>query len=238
MKTVKLFFVSTIVLLAGATSCVTDTIEGNGIVTSEGRIAANFDKVKSSGDFEVHITHGDNYEVIVIAEENVIPYIETRVSNGILHIDSDNLTTIRNRIPMEVFITTPSLEGIILSGSGTITTDYFSGKKMDILLSGSGKIRTACNTNEVKSVVSGSGTITISGTTSEADFAISGSGKIDAIDLASIDCHTATSGSGDMWISVDHQLKVNISGSGNVFYYGQPNLETHISGSGNVIDNN
>uniref|UniRef100_UPI003216E94E head GIN domain-containing protein n=1 Tax=uncultured Draconibacterium sp. TaxID=1573823 RepID=UPI003216E94E len=238
MKTIKLFFVSSVALLMGATSCVKDTIDGNGIVTSEGRIANSFDKVKSSGDFEVHITSGDSHEVIVSAEENVIPYIETRVYNGTLNIDTDNLTRIKNTLPMEVFITTPELEGIKLSGSGIITTDYFTCDNMDILLSGSGRIITACNADEVEALVSGSGSVTISGVTNDADFAISGSGEIDAIDLSSIDCHTATSGSGDMWISVDHHLKAHISGSGNVFYYGQPEVETAISGSGNVINNN
>lgn len=238
MKTIKFFILSLVLVLLGATSCIYDTIEGNGIRASEGRVITAFDKVKSSGEFEIHITNGDTYEVIVSAEENIISYIETQVSNGTLSIDTEEHTKIRNDLPMEVFITLPELEAIKLSGSGTITTDYFICDKMELTVSGSGKITTACDAREVKASVSGSGTIRISGTADNADYRISGSGNIKASDLSINKCKTAISGSGDMWVAVDQSLNAHISGSGNVYYYGDPNIETHISGSGNVIDFN
>ena len=94
MKTIKLFIFSLLTLLIGATGCITDTIEGNGIRVTEGRIASNFDKVKSTGVFDVHITKGNDYELIVSAEENLMPAIETWVSDGILHLDIKNNTNI------------------------------------------------------------------------------------------------------------------------------------------------
>ncbi len=238
MKTIKLLILGSFALLTGATSCVQDTIMGNGVQVSEERISSNFNKVSSSGELDIFITQGDNYEVIIRAEENIIPYIETHFRNGGLSIETENFISIRNTRPMEVYITTPNLEAIKLSGSGLISTDYFSSDKMDILLSGSGRITTDCDAGLVKALVSGSGSITISGNTNNADFGISGSGKIKASELAIVNCQTATSGSGNMWVSVDNTLDAHISGSGNVFYYGTPNIETHISGSGNVIDYN
>ncbi|WP_346861754.1 head GIN domain-containing protein [uncultured Draconibacterium sp.] len=238
MKTFKLLILASFALLTGVTSCVKDSVMGNGNLASEERISASFNKVHSAGEFDVYITQGDNYEVVISAEENVIPFIETSFRNGVLTVETETLTSIRNTLPMEIFITTPNLEGIKLSGSGLISTDFFDCDKMDILLSGSGRINTTVSTNKVEALVSGSGVIDLSGTTTDADFGISGSGKIKASDLAVVHCSTATSGSGDMWVSVDNTLKAHISGSGNVFYYGSPDVETHISGSGNVIDYN
>jgi hypothetical protein len=51
-------------------------------------------------------------------------------------------------------------------------------------------------------------------------------------------CQTRISGSGDVWIDVDHYLKAVNSGSGNVYYSGTPYLETVVSGSGSVIHKN
>lgn len=235
MKTIKLFIFSLLTLLIGATGCIHDTIEGNGVRATEGRTALNFDKVKSSGAFDVHITKGNDYELIVSAEENIMPAIETSVSNGILNLDIRNNTNIRSDLPIEIFITTPELEGVKLSGSGKITTDYFECQQMDINLSGSGTISTACDADKVNVAISGSGSVEISGKANKTELNISGSGNIEASYLNSEACYSKISGSGDVWISVDKYLRASISGSGNVFYYGQPELNKNISGSGKVI---
>nr|WP_319270658.1 head GIN domain-containing protein [uncultured Draconibacterium sp.] len=238
MKTIKLFIYG-LAIIVSAASCIEDiSIEGNGIQGTEARIVTEFKKVKSSGDFEVHITETSDHEVVISAEENLLQYIETYVSGETLHIDVKGIRNLRNRLPMEVFISTPTLEGIKQSGSGIITTDYFVSDKMDVILSGSGRIVAAFEAEEVDALLSGSGTIEFSGFADDADFVISGSGNIDAHQLDLYNCTTSTSGSGDMFITVSRNLRSNISGSGNVFYYGNPGIETHISGSGSVISDN
>ncbi|MEN8115926.1 MAG: head GIN domain-containing protein [Bacteroidota bacterium] len=236
MKTIKLSVLSFALLLFTATSCFHDVhVRGNGILASEGRIVTSFNKVASSGSFIVHITEGDEYEVIVSAEENIIPYIETFVSGNVLNIEIRSFTSIRNSLPIEVFITTPDLEGILLSGSGVVTTDYFVTNEMDILLSGSGVIKSALEAADVSVSISGSGTVDLSGFADNAHFKISGSGNIVASDLDLFDCRANISSSGDMWVTVENSLDVTISGSGNIYYYGNPQVEFHISGTGNII---
>lgn len=239
MKTFKHLFWGAAIVLFGLYSCEDKiSVNGNGIEATEGRIVSNFDKVKSSGAFDVHITEGTEREVLVRADENLIQYIETYVSGGTLHIDVEGVRSLRNTLPMEVFITTPTLEGIKLSGSGIITTGYFNTEEMDIVLSGSGRIKTDFEADETDILISGSGLVEVSGFARDGDFKISGSGKIEAFELDLLHCDTYTSGSGDMWISVERTLDSRISGSGNVFYYGTPQVESHISGSGNVISHN
>lgn len=240
MKTIKQFiFIISAVILLGTSSCIDDMrVKGNGIQASEGRIVSEFVKVKSAGSFDVHITKGDIFEVIVSADENVIQHIDTYVSGGVLKLETNGTLNIQNKLPMEIFITTPALEGIKLSGSGNITSDYFLSEQMDVILSGSGNIRTAFDTDKADVNISGSGKIELSGFASKSNFNISGSGNIDASELSTVDCFTSTSGSGDMWITIDRHLEARISGSGNVYYYGEPTVETKISGSGNVMNRN
>ncbi|MDX8338337.1 head GIN domain-containing protein [Draconibacterium sp. IB214405] len=238
MKTIKLFIYGLAMIIA-ASSCIDDiTVEGNGIEASESRIVSSFDRVNSSGSFRVHITEGTEHDVLVTADENLLQYIETYVSGDVLHIDVKGIRNLRNTLPMEVYVVTPELEGIKLSGSGTITTNYFYTDKMDLILSGSGRLIAAFEADETDALLSGSGRIELTGSTEDARFIISGSGTIDGYTFDILDCNTTTSGSGDMYVDVSRKLHADISGSGNVFYYGDPNIETHISGSGSVISQN
>ncbi len=239
MKTIKLFLVGSIIVLFGATSCLEDfTIRGNGIPATEGRITLDFNEVQSEGEFDVHITNGDELEVVVNAESNILPYIETNVNRDKLKIYVRGFHNVKNRLPMEVYITTPYLKGITQSGSGIITTDYFTTNNMDVVISGSGRIQTAVDALSLDAVISGSGNLDISGNSNFGDFLVSGSGKINAYDLTLNNCEASISGSGNMWVNVENHLKASISGSGSIYYSGNPGIEKHISGSGNVIPYN
>ncbi|HSH20080.1 MAG TPA: DUF2807 domain-containing protein, partial [Draconibacterium sp.] len=112
MKTIKQFTFY-ILLLLGATSCIEEfNIRGNGIDASEQRAVTSFNKVNSAGSFDVFISKGDVFEVVVNAEKNILPYIETSVSNNTLLIDIPGLHNVKNRLPMSVYITIPELAGV------------------------------------------------------------------------------------------------------------------------------
>ncbi len=239
MKTIKHLLACTVVVMFAATGCIEDfTIRGNGIAATEGRITLDFTKVKSEGAFDVHITNGDEFEVVVNAESNIVPYIETNVSGNTLRIYIRGIHDVNNRLPMEVYVTMPYLNAVIQSGSGEITTDYFVSDHFEAVVSGSGSIETAVDAVTTDALVSGSGNLILSGISDNADFKISGSGKIDAYNFSLSDCNANISGSGNIWVSVERFLNASISGSGNVYYYGTPSVERHISGSGDVIRKN
>ena len=240
MKTIKqIFFLAAVGLLFTTTSCLDEfTINGNGIEGTENRLITEFDGLKSSGDFDVHITNGDKYEVIVIAETNIVPYIETYVTNGTLHLDIRGLHNVRNHLPMQVFVTTPQMKSIKQSGSGEITTGYFEAGEFELFISGSGSIKTTVAASVINAGISGSGRIEISGSATQTNFNISGSGRIHSYDLLSQNCDAFISGSGSIYITATNLIHATISGSGNVFYTGEPDIDAHVSGSGRVISKN
>jgi hypothetical protein len=239
MKTIQLFVAGAVLLMFATTGCIDDlVIRGNGIAVNEARLTSAFSSVSSEGNFEVHISSGPEFDVMVRAESNLLPYIETDVRGSNLKIHTRGLKSLRNRLPIEVFVTMPFIEGVVQSGSGSITTGFFEGDEIGLVISGSGSIETAVDALSVDAVVSGSGLLYISGTSRVADMVISGSGEIDAWDLDVRDCDAKISGSGDVWVYVERRLKAVISGSGNVFYGGNPVVESQVSGSGGVIHKN
>ncbi len=238
MKTIKQFSFFTLLLFA-ATSCIEEfNIRGNGVEATEERAVSMFNKIKSSGDFDIQIINGDELEVLVTAEENILPYIGTSVSNNTLQIDIQGMHNVRNRLPMSVLITVPQLVSVKQSGSGSITADYFSGDEMEFSLSGSGSISADVDADLVVASISGSGWILITGDSNESELNISGSGNIDSSELTVDNCNAHISGSGNMQVNALKLITARISGSGNVYYTGNPVTEANISGSGKLVHRN
>ncbi len=235
----SLFWVSLFIITLTTAGCIDDLfIRGNGILQSETRLARPFSEVNSSGDFNIHISPGDYFEIVVNAESNLLPFIDTEIRNGRLTIGIDGLHGLRNTRPMEVYIVTPTLTAVRLSGSGDITTGYYGTDHFEALISGSGNIETSIDANSANLVISGSGFLDILGHIRDANMTISGSGEIFAYDLTLVNCRSVISGSGDMYVRAHRSLDVKISGSGNVFYIGNPMITASLSGSGKIIRDN
>lgn len=240
MKTIKITGLSVLFLLLFATSsCVDDIfLEGNGILRSEFRMASGFDEIVSIGDFEVTIVPGNNYSVEVSAESNLQSYIETDVVGNTLKIRTRGLYSFHENEPIEIYITTPVLNGLTQSGSGFIKTGSFLSDDFHIALSGSGDIDTRISADKINASVSGSGTIFLEGDAFETEFVISGSGKIKSYDLEQYHCQSSISGSGNIYINASETIDARISGSGNVYFINFPVIHSSISGSGKVVDRN
>lgn len=226
-------------------------IDGNNQVTTETRQMVSFDRIVNEGSFNVYITQDSIYQVIVEAESNLIPYIRTRVNGNTLEIDTKE--DLNNHSTMNIYVKTPVVNGIYLSGSGIMSIDSLEAGNVQIEISGSGNISCTTVANSVNAKISGSGTINLIATTSNTETKISGSGNIDltgetntakhsisgsgninAYNFITKECESNISGSGNMYVNVSEILDVYISGSGSVFYMGNPQLTVNIPGSGGV----
>jgi hypothetical protein len=230
-------------------------IKGNGNVISETRALTGFNKVENEGAFDVYIIQDSVSEVTIEAESNLIGYIRTEIQGNTLNIyTKENLRTTR---PIKLYIYTPDINSVRLSGSGIIDLRTIYTDEMEVVLSGSGEIKgtvfadytsvgingsgtanMSLNSGEVQTDISGSGDMYFSGQATTAHFGISGSGSIRAYNLVLQNCYANISGSGDMYVNVSDLLDVKISGSGSVYYIGYPEIHTNISGSGSVISAN
>ncbi len=213
-------------------------LHGNGILTSETRNVAHFDGVISSGEFIVLITRGDDFNVSVEAESNLLPYIKTGVSRGRLEIWVKGVHNLNNTLPMKIYVVMPVIKDLDISGSGKITTGFFTSGDVDMVVSGSGAICSSQDTETIGITVSGSGKVEIDGNADFAGLEVSGSGMVSLYDLQAKECNVKVSGSGRVYVNVSDSLEVSISGSGAVYYKGHPQVDSHISGSGRVVDDN
>jgi Putative auto-transporter adhesin, head GIN domain len=235
MKKVSILFLS-VVIMAGFISC--EKIVGEGPAVTESRAIGNFSSVASAISADVYYKQDAVYKVEITAQQNILNVLETNLVGNELVIKFRNGVRARSYETIVVNISSPTINGLRISGSGNlVASDSISSGSMNLAISGSGNI--SLNRLEAASLdanISGSGSILISnGTLNTVGFRISGSGNIDAMNVPASSVTTNTSGSGEIRVNASHDLDVTISGSGSVYYKGNPEVNAHISGSGKVI---
>ncbi len=248
-----IIIISMFVLATTYTSCSKlSPVGGNGHVLQEERRLVNFNQVVNEGEFNVIITHDTIYQAVVEAETNLIPYIRTLVNGNTLIIDSREI--LQPGMPITIYVSTPEINYVEMSGSGTVSCDSIFGNNVGAKLSGSGNIEASLYGSASELVISGSGNmiikmesqvnyttisgsgdIYIAGNSNEGEFKISGSGNINSYEFHQQNLDANISGSGNMYVNVSDFLKARISGSGSIFYLGTPGLDISITGSGSVI---
>lgn len=214
----RIFICALLAATISMSACEKDRITGSGSVKTEERTLTGFTKVSTSGSTNVFITQGAEFNVMVKAYENLIPYLETEVVNGTLEVHYKENTNVKND-NSEVYITLPALTGAYISGSANIETDgIFNGSTLEASISGSGNLTFDA------------------GTYDEFNYSSSGSGNLKAFGVTTKYSDISISGSGNAETTATQSLNVRISGSGTVYYKGDPEtVDTEISGSGKVI---
>lgn len=213
-------------------------VMGDGPVVTETRNREAFTGVDLRVSGNVYVQQDTVQKLELKAQQSLLQYLETYVSEGRLVIKFRNGVRVRSYEDIAVTIHVPTVNSLSISGSGNIwAKGSFSSSDMDMVVSGSGNIHVQeLKTGYLQAAISGSGDIKVqSGSANEEKLRISGSGNMDLAGLAAKNVNSATSGSGDIKVHATGRLDVSISGSGSVYYTGIPVVSTSISGSGKVI---
>lgn len=239
MKTKQLLsaglFILSLIYLSSCDELFEERIEGNNIVVTKVRTVTPFNEVISTGNFDVFITIADSTSLIVEAEENLFAFITTKVSGDKFYVETKDNYRIDNNKPIKIFLTTPNMEGAMLTGSGFIVCDSLTTDFLDLEITGSGDIEfNKLDLLEIDGQITGTGDIIVSGTADRSDFTITGSGHIHSLDLLQNYCDALITGSGNIYVNVDEYLKALITGSGYIYYLGNPTIEQKITGTGAV----
>ncbi|HEY8657648.1 MAG TPA: head GIN domain-containing protein [Hanamia sp.] len=227
-------FILLLIASFGLISC--NVISGNGDVRDEKRNIPNIRTVKTSGSIDVEIKSGDSYSLSVEDDENLLPYLVTEVKDGVLNIHYKNGYNINNA-HAKVYVSAPSLDKIITSGSGDISGNGIikNANQIEFNLSGSGDVDAQVDAPSIKVTGSGSGNIKLAGRTKDFNCKVSGSGDVNCGNLQSENTEITISGNGNAHVFASVSLVARTSGSGDIYYLGNPQSpEIHTSGSGTV----
>ena len=205
----------------------------------ETRDVGSFSSISLSLPADLYLTQGNDTKVVIEAEQKILDLIRTEVVGNNLKIKYKNgIWNIRSNKHIKIYVSTPDVEGLFLSGSGNIKAEtQIKTKSLDFSISGSGNIVIDdLVASDIEGHISGSGDIDLSGSeTSETmEISISGSGDFFAENLKVNSVELRISGSGSCRVFAVSELEASISGSGSVYYKGNPRVNAKASGSGKI----
>ncbi|WP_297094267.1 head GIN domain-containing protein [uncultured Draconibacterium sp.] len=231
-------FLSGIILSLVASSCLLQsTVNGNGDVTTEERDLEDFNALSVSRGMNVYVTMGDEYKVVVEADENLHESIVTELQGEELRIKA--IDNIRKATSKKVFVTLPRLVSAkSSSGSNVFSENTLNVDDIDLAVSSGANLSFTLKADNVNAKSSSGSNIFLEGNAASISAKASSGSNIKAGDLKASSAEAKVSSGANIWVSTKDELRANASSGGNVFYNGNP-PETEISKSsgGNVIKN-
>ena len=194
-------------------------IRGSGHVIEKIFEVDDFTGVELATFGNLYIEVGDEEELRIEAEDNLIRYFEFPVISGMLKIESRPGVPLRPTRPVNFYLTVKALDTIVLSGSGDIEAPDLEAERISVTISGSGDVEVGnLAADAIKAQISGSGDLDISRSKAEEqEISIYGSGDVEVGKLDADVIKVRITGSGNLDIlggQVEEQ-KVTLSGSGD-----------------------
>jgi len=217
-------------------------------------IGAGITMVELVGPIDLTLKQGDVPSLKVRGEQRLLGNIDTTQDGNTLRIGTKGML-FHHRRPIQVELILPSLQELVVNGSGESTVNGFNGEKLALQLQGSGNLTFNGRYREVDAGVHGSGdlnlntgtsekvalemvgsgAITSSGSCKELSAELTGSGDLDAQHMASDAVTVKLDGSGTTNVFARQSADVTVRGSGDIRVYGNPgDRNVSRSGSGSV----
>jgi hypothetical protein len=210
-------------------------ITATGPSVAESRTASEFHGIAVSGGIELKVRQGRQAAIEVMAEANLLPYLETVTENGMLQVRWKKGSRLRVKDTPQVTVTVVELQSIASAGSGGIAVAPLKTTKLTVSLAGSGDASIeALQADELAVSIAGSGDLKASGQAARLQLRIAGSGDVKCDALKADDVTVSISGSGDASVHAAKSLSVSIAGSGDVLYSGDAQVKSAVVGSGSV----
>lgn len=210
-------------------------VRGSGRIIEQGYELSGFGAVSIGGTFHGEIARGDEWSVMVAADDNVMPHVQVELDGDTLRVGLERnirYTTTR----LHVAITMPSAEKIEASGASQVAFEGFEHMSaFASVVSGASTLTGALNADSITLDVSGAGTATLEGAGDELTLVVSGASKANLRDLAVATANIALSGASFADVTVAQTLDAEVNGASELTYGGGGTLvSSQVSGGSRV----
>ncbi|MCC7021544.1 MAG: DUF2807 domain-containing protein [Thermomicrobiales bacterium] len=199
----------------------------------EMRDVKNFHQVLLQGVGELRIIQGGTESLRINAEPKVLKRIETEVQDGTLVIRPSRSFTTKDKITYDLMA--KSLDGIALSGAGSVVAKSLESDQMQLQVDNAGAIAIDTLTaNRLGVAITGNGTVKLGGTVDEQTVTIQGAGKYLAADLQSRAATVTTEGAAQAAVFASESLNASAGDASRIVYSGNPQVEQQTSAAGTI----
>lgn len=204
------------VLLALFTGCVFSLgVRGSGNIKTESRPVSGFSSIAFKSVGKVTVQQTGKESLTITADDNLLPLLESRVSDKILYLTLAKEGNMLPTRPIEFVVEVKSLESLKTDGVGRIEAKGIQGKRLAVAMEGVGEV-------------------TIAGSADAIDLSLSGVGSFQGEEFKTNQAIVRNSGVGSAVVNVSEQLEADISGVGAIEYVGSPQVRKSGKGLGQV----
>lgn len=209
-RTVAIVF-ATFALASCDRSAVLGT-RGSGVAKTETREFGPIDQFKLMGAGTLEIVIGQPQSIVVTCDDNILPLIETRETDGRLVVSP--LEKIRS-YDLVIKATVADIKRLELDGAAKSTVE-------------------GVNNDDFAIKSSGAASVTVTGKTNALNIDLDGVGRVNAGGLSARKGVVHLAGAGAAEVNAADELDVTIDGMGVVHYRGSPKITKQISGLGKL----
>lgn len=211
------------------------------VVTEDRTTLEVFDKISINHNINLVIKQDSIVSLFVKGGENLLTRINTNIEDGILKISSDNKCSFLRDYDNEVtvYLSITNLTNIEYLGFGNILSEgVLNFPELTIeSREGTGTVNLTMNSNNLYlKQHTGPADFNISGYTKFLYVYTNGNGWVYCQNIISEKAHVSSNGTGDVFVRVNDELRIELRSLANINYYGTPSLNiTENSGSGKII---
>lgn len=173
-------------------------------------------------------------ELIIEADDNILPYIEVlQDGNGII-ITLKHDTSITTQSDIIYRITVKNLESIHVSDAVKLELENITTDALDITAAGASIISGSLDVQKLQVSISGASSVEVSGVAQKQYVDISGASRFDGSELRGFKAEADCSGSSRAIINVTNSLKGLCEGVSTIKYKNNPQVKVKTAGISSV----
>jgi hypothetical protein len=189
-----------------------------------------------SNAFVVNVSFGDQENVTLRVDDNLVGHLDVGVSAGTLHVGLESGTSVRDAT-LHADVTARTLSGIDISGASQVhLSDVLTGERVQVVLSGAGRLDGTAHVDLAKLELSGASNAKVSGSAGRLEVTESGASRLDAVDLDVSDLAIDLSGASTADVSVRGTISAGVSGASSLHYRGSPTFTRREVSGGSSIE--
>jgi hypothetical protein len=188
---------------------------GDGVFKTESRGVTPFSSISFKSVGKLKVIQNGKESLTIIAEDNILPFLKSQVSNQTLYINNVNESSINSTQPIEFAVEVKALENLHTKAVGSIEVNGIQGKRLSVSLDGVGSTA-------------------ITGNVDVLDLDLSGVGSFNGEELKAKQATVRNKGVGSAVVNVSEQLDASVSGLGSIEYIGSPQVKESMKGMGEI----
>lgn len=214
-------------------------IKGSGKNLKAEREVTSFEGINVNNAIHVFLSQGNEESVEVEADDNIVPYIQTRVWDQILYITLKGNEQIHNfspKLPINVYVTLKNLREIKAHSASSVKGESaFTAEKLELNISSAATLKLEIKTQTLDVEISSAANVTLTGNAYSMKADLSGACHLNASDLETQKTDIDMSGASGAKIKVKDELQYDVSGASRLTYEGNPRIyKAELSSAGSV----